>query len=287
MKRDFNKSFDLPDFAKILLKKRHSHKCTAILKNQSIEYLNEIIDFLFPHFSERIYYSIDDVLAKIQLLERNLITLLKSLNGLLNKSENEIAKEFLSKIPEVHKKLWNDAKFIYEGDPAATSIDEVILAYPGFLSIVIYRIAHELYKLNIPIIPRIFTEFAHKNTGVDIHPGAKIGTPFFIDHGTGIVFGETTIIGKNVKIYQGVTLGALSVDKSLSNVKRHPTIEDNVIIYAQAVILGGNTIIGKNSVIGGNSWITETIPPNSIVYHKNEVRVRTSNEIKEPINFTI
>jgi serine O-acetyltransferase len=183
--------------------------------------------------------------------------------------------------------LWDDAEAIYKGDPAAESIDEVILAYPGFMAIVIYRIAHILHQLHIPIIPRIFTEYAHEKTGIDIHPGATIGSHFFIDHGTGIVIGETTWIGKNVKLYQGVTLGALSVDKSLSQTKRHPTIEDDVIIYAQAVILGGNTVIGKNCIIGGNSWITQSIPAGSIVYNKSEVKVRSSQEFENTIDFVI
>jgi len=151
----------------------------------------------------------------------------------------------------------------------------------------IYRLAHELYLLEIPLIPRILTEYAHEKTGIDIHPGASIGSPFFIDHGTGIVIGETTIIGKNVKLYQGVTLGALSVEKKLSDIKRHPTIQDDVIVYSQAVILGGNTIIGNNSIIGGNSWITQSIPSNSIVYSRSEVRVRANDQYLDAIDFII
>ena len=176
---------------------------------------------------------------------------------------------------------------IYRGDPAAESVEEVVLAYPGFLAISIYRIAHEFYHLDVPIFPRLLTEYAHQLTGIDIHPGARIGTPFFIDHGTGIVIGETTLIGDNVKIYQGVTLGALSVDKSLANTKRHPTIEDNVIIYAQAVILGGETIIGHDSVVGGNSWLTRSVPPFSFVYPETKVNVRTPDETNGGIDFVI
>jgi serine O-acetyltransferase len=227
------------DFANKLLGKREMHSCNASLKKESIELLDELIDFLFPHFSNKVYYSPEDVIAKMQLLERNMISLLKIITENNETETEKTATQFISKIPAVHDMLWNDADSIYKGDPAAESIDEVILAYPGFMAISIYRLAHELYKLNIPIIPRIFTERAHQITGIDIHPGATIDSPFFIDHGTGIVIGETTKIGKNVKIYQGVTLGALSVDKSLANIKRHPTIEDDVIIYSQAVILGG------------------------------------------------
>lgn len=275
------------NFSKSLLSKRQTHSCTSSLKTEAVEYINELIDFLFPHFSSKIYYSPEDVLAKLQLMERNLISLIKNLNSHFPGDANETAKQFIEKIPELHDKLWLDAEAIYKGDPAAENIDEVILAYPGFMAIVIYRIAHELYNLKLPIIPRILTEYAHEKTGIDIHPGAQIDSPFFIDHGTGIVIGETTVIGKNVKIYQGVTLGALSVDKSLSQTKRHPTIEDDVIIYSQAVILGGKTVIGKGSVIGGNAWITQSIPANSIVYNKSEVRVRSSQEFEQSIDFII
>jgi serine O-acetyltransferase len=190
-------------------------------------------------------------------------------------------------IPEIHDKLWMDAEEIYQGDPAAESVDEVILAYPGFMAITIYRIAHEIYKQDIPIIPRVITERAHEITGIDIHPGAEIDSPFFIDHGTGVVIGETTKIGKHVKLYQGVTLGALSVDKSLTDKKRHPTIEDDVIIYSQAVILGGSTTIGKNSIIGGNSWITQSVAPNSIISSKMEVRVRSTDKHFDTIDYII
>lgn len=275
------------DFAKSLLIKRQNHSCTSSLKTEAIDYLKELIDFLFPHFSSKVYYSSEDVLAKLQLLERNLIGIIKLLNSNYSKDAAEIARKFVETIPDLHEKLWEDANAIFKGDPAAENVDEVILAYPGFMAIVIYRLAHELYKLKLPIIPRIVTEYGHEITGIDIHPGAQIGYPFFIDHGTGIVIGETTIIGKNVKIYQGVTLGALSVDKKLAQTKRHPTIEDDVIIYSQAVILGGDTVIGKNSIIGGNAWITQSIPENSIVYNKSEVRVRSNVEFENTIDFII
>lgn len=287
MKTNFQKGSGFMEFADAILNKRQTHSCTTSLKNESIDYLNELIDFLFPHFSSKVYYNADDVLAKLQLLERNMISLLKLLNSHFKTDVNMTAQDFIAKIPALHNMLWADAQAIYEGDPAAESIDEVILAYPGFLAIVIYRIAHELYLAGIPIIPRILTEHAHEKTGIDIHPGAAIDSPFFIDHGTGVVIGETTSIGKNVKLYQGVTLGALSVDKDMARTKRHPTIEDDVIIYSQAVILGGNTVIGANSIIGGNAWITESIPPNSIVYNKSEVRVRSNKEFEKTIDFII
>ncbi|OGU66963.1 MAG: serine acetyltransferase [Stygiobacter sp. RIFOXYC12_FULL_38_8] len=281
------KNYLFDEFTNEFLNKRQAHACTNSLKAEAVNYLHELIDFLFPHFSKKVYSDSEDVLANLQLLKRNLVELIKQLNGNTPQNASEIADLFINKIPEIHSKLWNDAQAIHSGDPASESIDEVILAYPGFMAIVIYRLSHELYLLKVPIIPRIMSEHAHQITGIDIHPGASIGSPFFIDHGTGIVIGETTVIGKNVKIYQGVTLGALSVDKSLAQTKRHPTIEDDVIIYSQAVILGGSTVIGKNSVIGGNSWVTQSIPPDSVVYNKSEVRIKTNKEFEEPINFII
>ncbi len=275
------------NFVLSILEKRETHKCVSQLKTESIDFLLEVIDFLFPHFSTRVYYSKDDVLAKIQLLERSFISLLKILNYEKKAADEIIAGEFIQSLPALHEKLWQDANAIFEGDPAAENIDEVILAYPGFLAIAIFRIAHELYLLKLPIIPRIITEYAHEKTGIDIHPGAIIGCPFFIDHGTGIVIGETSQIGDNVKIYQGVTLGALSVDKKFSNTKRHPTIEDDAIIYAQAVILGGETVIGKNSIIGGNAWVTESVSPNSIVYSKSEVRIRSNEKYDNFLDYII
>ena len=281
------KNYLFDEFTHEFLNKRQTHACTNSLKAEAVNYLHELIDFLFPHFSKKVYSDSEDILANLQLLKRNLVELIKQLNGSTPKNAGEIADSFINKIPEIHSKLWNDAQAIHSGDPASESIDEVILAYPGFMAIVIYRLSHELYLLKVPIIPRIMSEHAHQITGIDIHPGATIGSPFFIDHGTGIVIGETTVIGMNVKIYQGVTLGALSVDKSLAQTKRHPTIEDDVIIYSQAVILGGSTVIGKNSVIGGNSWVTQSIPSDSVVYNKSEVRIKTNKEFEEPINFII
>lgn len=166
----------------------------------------------------------------------------------------------IEQIPEIRRMIMLDVEAAFKGDPAAKSTADVIISYPGIRAIMTYRIANFLYKTGVPIIPRIMSEHVHGRTGIDINPGATIGESFFIDHGTGVVIGESTIIGNNVKIYQGVTLGALSVKKELMNKKRHPTIEDDVTIYAGATILGGNTIIGKGSVIGGNTWVTESVP---------------------------
>ena len=172
-----------------------------------------------------------------------------------------IAIEFLKRIPKMREYIETDVSAAFDGDPAAYNREEIVVTYPGFYAIMVNRIAHELHLLGVPLIPRIMTEHAHSLTGIDIHPGATIGKYFFIDHGTGIVIGETTVIGDNVKIYQGVTLGALSTrgGQMLKNVKRHPTIEDNVTIYSGATILGGETVIGKDVVIGGNSFITSSV----------------------------
>jgi serine O-acetyltransferase len=186
----------------------------------------------------------------------------------------EIWESFLRTLPELIEKLNMDAHCILDHDPAARNIDEVYLAYPGFFAIAVYRFSHEFYKIDMPLVPRIMSEYAHRLTGIDINPGAQIGSPFFIDHGTGVVIGETTIIKNNVKVYQGVTLGALQVSKEMENQKRHPTVEENVIIYANATILGGETVIGKNSTIGGNVWITASIPENSLVYHSPETKLK-------------
>jgi len=175
-----------------------------------------------------------------------------------------ITDEFLDALPPLRALLMTDVRAAFEGDPAATGADEVVFSYPGIQAICVYRVAHQLLRLGTPILPRMMTELAHSETGIDIHPGATVGESFFIDHGTGVVIGETTIIGDRVRIYQGVTLGALSLPtgeaRTLSIKKRHPTIEDDVIIYANATILGGDTVIGKGAVVGGNSWITESIP---------------------------
>lgn len=198
-----------------------------------------------------------------------------------------ITDQYFEAIPDLYNGLIGDANTILQFDPAAISVEEVLVAYPGFYATAIYRLSHLLWDLQVKIIPRIFTEYAHGKTGIDIHPGATIGKSFFIDHGTGIVIGETTVIGNNVKIYQGVTLGALNVSKDKASTKRHPTIEDNVIIYSGATILGGDTVIGHDSVIGGNVWLTYSVLPNSIVYHKSEVAVKDKNPEKEALNFVI
>ncbi|WP_341657043.1 serine O-acetyltransferase [Blattabacterium cuenoti] len=203
------------------------------------------------------------------------------------KNSDNLTRVFFQKVPNIYQTLIIDADAILKSDPAATVIEEIFLSYPGFFATALYRIAHQLWIQKIPIIPRLITEYAHSKTGVDIHASATIGKAFAIDHGTGIVIGSSTKIGDKVKIYQGVTLGAIYVDKKLANTKRHPTIEDKVTIYAGATVLGGETIIGHDSVLGGNVWVTKSIPPFSIVYQKNEIKMRNNSPFSDPINFMI
>jgi serine O-acetyltransferase len=194
---------------------------------------------------------------------------------------------FFKTVPSLYTKLLLDAKAIFEADPAAKNIDEVLIAYPGFFAIVAHRIAHQLQQQKIALLPRIISEYAHSKTGIDIHPAATIGESFCIDHGTGIVIGETTIIGNHVKIFQGVTLGALSVQKEKASEKRHPTIENNVVIYSGATILGGATVVGHDSVIGGNVWLTKAVQPFSIVYQQSDITIQDKKTFTEPYNYFI
>ena len=195
------------------------------------------------------------------------------------------AIEFLGHLKEIREMLGKDIRAAYDGDPAARGYDEVIFSYPGLLAVTVYRIAHQLYILEVPFIPRIMTEYAHSRTGIDIHPGAVIGESFFIDHGTGVVIGETTVIGNRVRLYQGVTLGAISLSheevNGLRNRKRHPTIEDDVIIYANATVLGGETVIGARSVIGGNVWITHSVAPDTQVFLEKQDLIFGENQYKD------
>lgn len=231
-------------------------------------FFDDLLGTLFPDLSERIFASLEELHSHIQFLHKQLIQLLQGTPNQYGKGAENTVVTFFSRIPAIHEKLEQDIIAMFEGDPAAKSKAEVVRTYPGFYAIAAYRIAHELHIQGVKDIPRIITEHAHSRTGVDIHPGAKIGDYFCIDHGTGIVIGETSIIGNRVKIYQGVTLGALSVNKEDAEKKRHPTIEDNVILYAGASIFGGETIVGHDSVIGGNVWITKSVAPYSKVYYQ-------------------
>lgn len=247
------------------------HNNFAVLDSKAaVGFLQELLELLFPHFGRNCYFNADVVKSSLDILQSKLNVLLTPLISDPSFNAKDISQQFFDKLPQIYEALIADAEAIYRGDPAANSIDEVIIAYPGFYAIAVYRIAHEFYTAKIPSLPRLLSEFAHQKTGIDIHPGATIGRNFCIDHGTGIVIGETTEIGDNVKLYQGVTLGALSVEKSLASKKRHPTIEDEVVIYAHATILGGNTRIGKGSTIGGNVWLTKSVAAGSTVYYKSD-----------------
>lgn len=250
-------------------------------KKKAHQWIDRLIDMLFPVRCEELFSELE-----IRQLELHLWELLLPIEDKIS-SIDDVIKRFFNRIPVIYNNLLKDAQAILAFDPAAHSIEEVISAYPGFYAIAVYRLSHELYDLKVPILPRLISEYAHSITGIDINPGATIGSGFFIDHGTGVVIGETCIIGDNVKIYQGVTLGALQVNKEEAHKKRHPTIEDNVVIYSGTTILGGKTIIGHDSIIGGNVWLTNSVPAYSLVYHKSEVKVRSNKDFEEPINFVI
>ncbi len=245
-------------------------------KKAIVDVLEKLLKILYPgYYSDKVYkiYSLRNNMAAtiedvIFHLKKQIVTVLRynrdDQSADADQAEDKatvITYEFMKKIPTIRSILETDIDAAYEGDPAADSKDEIILSYPGLFAISVYRIAHELHLLNVPMIPRIMTEYAHSVTGIDIHPGADIGKYFFIDHGTGVVIGETTIIGEHVKIYQGVTLGGLSTrgGQSLKGLKRHPTIGNNVTIYSGASILGGDTIIGDDAVIGGNSFLIDSV----------------------------
>ena len=240
--------------------------------NQICSVIQQILPLLFPELSDRDYASKRELALHYQEIRLELNEILTLISDRLVQSPEEIEAAFMEQLPSIRTLLLADAQIITDEDPAATSRSEVIRTYPGFLAIAVYRLAHALYKLEVPLIPRILTEHAHSKTGIDIHPGAQIGESFFIDHGTGVVIGQTTIIGNKVKVYQGVTLGAMRLSKAMHNTKRHPTIEDRVTIYSGATILGGDTIIGHDSIIGGNVWITESVAPHSRLYHKAQVK---------------
>ncbi|MDR0515570.1 MAG: hypothetical protein LBH25_00825 [Fibromonadaceae bacterium] len=235
-------------------------------KGEVIEFIDKLRSLLFPGYFGKKHLKHENISYHIgELLEEAEYLLNKQLSHLLKGEPGKTAKKILAKLPKIRASLATDVEAAFGGDPAAISKEEIIISYPGIYAILVYRIAHELHILDVPALPRIMTEHAHSVTGIDIHPGAQIGDYFFIDHGTGIVIGETTIIGKHVKIYQGVTLGALSTrgGQSLRGQKRHPTIEDNVTIYSGASIFGGSTVVGKNSVLGSNVFVTESVPSDS------------------------
>jgi serine O-acetyltransferase len=249
--------------------------------NQEIaEWAINLMNLLYPERLTTPDYSINEIKRRFARQEKELIKILNATKACEHCDNEGIVAIFFEALPELYRKMNTDITAILDGDPAAISEFEVIRSYPGFLAIALYRIAHALLKAEVPLIPRIMTEYAHSITGIDIHPGAVIGEYLYIDHGTGLVIGETTVIGNHVKMYQGVTLGALSVEKYMRDIKRHPTIEDHVIIYSGATILGGETVIGANSIIGGNVWLTKSVPAGSTVYHQSSIKVIETKDSK-------
>lgn len=264
------------DFPKTL-EKKHRECCHSVpSKTGAVAFLDDMIALLFPE-THGLQFSPDEVEYRWKDLQ---LQFAKLINPVLPEGavRREIIGKFFMQIPPLCAGLDGDAEMYNRCDPASHSKAEVILSYPGFFAVMVHRFAHVIYMLDVPILPRILSEHAHSVTGIDIHPGARIGRDFYIDHGTGIVIGETSVIGDNVKIYQGVTLGATFVEKGLQGKKRHPTIEDNVIIYAGATVLGGETVVGHDTVIGGNVWLTESVPACSKVYHKPEIFISDACE---------
>jgi serine O-acetyltransferase len=239
------------------------HRCRLPVRadEEAREILDRSLALLFPHFAADRQATAGAVQAEAAQLEGSLRCFLAGLGA----DDAALARSFVEGLPAIQEALALDAEATCAADPAAADVDEVILAYPGFYALAAYRLAHHLLHLGVPLLPRLMTERAHRATGIDIHPGAAIGRAIAIDHGTGIVIGETSTIGDRVRLYQGVTLGALSVRKDLAKTRRHPTVEHDVVIYANATILGGDTVVGHSSVIGGNVWLTHSVPPHSIV----------------------
>ena len=252
-------------------------------RHKKLPYLDYRLKEETEKFTNLLFHTLFDVntpvAENLDVLETKFSYLVELACWDLERPCVKVWDHYVQSLPSILEKLNLDAEAIVNGDPASLSLQEVYMAYPGFYAIAIYRLAHELYIQGFPLVPRLMTEYAHRQTGVDINPGAQIGKSFFIDHATGVVIGETAVIHDNVKIYQGVTLGALYVSKNLQKTKRHPTIMSNVTIYANATILGGKTVIGENSTIGGNAWLTASVPPNSTVFHTSEVKIKTVTNV--------
>nr|WP_314493358.1 serine O-acetyltransferase EpsC [uncultured Chryseobacterium sp.] len=270
-------------FIRKILEKKQSGSRRFFDKNKTEGFVIQLYDLLFL---SQDFDADNQIHIEFEVLRDVLYDLIR------NTSEDEVFAEkqtddFFSVLPEIYNTLILDAESVLEFDPATESLDEILLSYPGFFTTYVYRISHQLWIQKVKILPRVISEYAHSRTGIDIHPGAVIGEYFFIDHGTGVVIGETAVIGNHVKLYQGVTLGALYVSKDKANEKRHPNIEDHVIIYSGATILGGNTTIGRDSIIGGNVWITQNVPSGSLVYHKSEIKIKDSGTLPESLTFVI
>jgi serine O-acetyltransferase len=256
-------------FNSSLYERKYKQPLPRIALRQSHQFIDNLFQLLFPQCSSKSFAGEEDFEDYVLSLQRDLEKILACHEQLIepNPRIKNISTKFFYYIEELESMLMDDAIAIDSGDPASSGLDEVIICYPGFYAVCLHRMAHFFYLEDVPLLPRIVSEYAHRLTGIDIHPGAKIGKRFCIDHGTGVVIGETSVLGNNVKIYQGVTLGALSVSKSLAMVKRHPTVEDDCVIYSNATILGGDTVIGKGSIVGGNVWVNQSVPPGTKIYH--------------------
>lgn len=267
------------------LARAHQQAATPLPGHAFCQLTEQLLQLLFPERTELPLLRPDAVAATLSHLQTNLAALLAPMP--LPEPAAAVAAAFVARLPAVREALLRDAAAIAAADPAAQGVEEVISAYPGFYATALHRLAHALHQLRVPRVPRLISEYAHQRTGIDIHPGARIGPSFCIDHGTGLVIGETAVIGAHVKIFQGVTLGALSVAKELQGIKRHPTLEDHVVVYAGATILGGSTVIGSHSIIGGNVWLTESVPSHSRVYHRAHIHVTRTEDPTADFTFSI
>ena len=276
----------LPDSFATELARAHASVPDALPGAAFCALADGLLELLFPQRAERPLPSADAVASELYHFRSELAVLLGKVPALPAPAA-ELADEFTAQLPALRTALLRDANAILTSDPAAKGMTEIISSYPGFYATALHRLAHALHQRGLPRLPRLLSEYAHQRTGIDIHPGAQIGQSFCIDHGTGLVIGETALIGANVQIYQGVTLGALSVTKGLQGTKRHPTIEDHVVIYAGATILGGSTVVGAHSIIGGNVWLTESVPSHSRVYHRAHIQISRSEDPAAELVFSI
>ena len=258
--------FDLDAFAEDVEARRRAYVQRGPSVGHAEEVVRAALALLFPAFATG-----GDAHAELARFRGHVRDLLAPV---VPDRAGALAEATLAELPRLCMTLREDAEATAAGDPAAESVDEVVLAYPGLYATAVHRFAHTLYRARVPLVPRLLAEYAHRQTGVDIHPGARIGRQFAIDHGTGVVIGETAVVGDRVRVFQGVTLGALCVAKGLAQTKRHPTVENDVVLYANATVLGGDTVVGAGSTIGGNVWLTRSVPPGSVVTHVAQVRTR-------------
>ena len=274
----------LEEFAKFIYKTKRNSLAIIPERSHAEVIIDKLMTLLFGQGCSSNEFMITSCLLTVK---KELVPIIKVCCKTDEPTAEAIADTFFNSLIPVYNSLLQDASFIEASDPATNSIDEVIITYPGFYAIAVYRFAHELYKLNIPYLPRLISEYAHSRTGIDIHPGATIESPFAIDHGTGVVIGETCVIGKEVKVYQGVTLGALAVEKTYASKKRHPTIGESVVLYAGCTILGGHTEIGHHSIIGGNVWLTTSVAPYTVVMNTARNKIQNSPMIDSVIDWVI